>query len=392
VNLEIERDSEIDLRHLARRLVRGWRIILLTTVVALIIGGTLYFTVPRSYQATVKVLPITQTRYADYADLIAKSAVPDALQDPQKNNASLNVFPYTRDDLFNEFIAYLQSPEHLIRAAQASGVVRSEDGKQPADEKAALAFVRTVSFSQPTDRDPGFEMRARSSNEPALDKFVAWSLANARIEAAKGIRASVISRIEAGEKTSKDAIAALTVDIASRRKQADDARKDEIERLGEQARIASTLNIVDPVTVQTLSPNPQQASAISAQAIDGDQPMYFQGSAALNKQINLLRNRKDNDPYTANLRDLQRQVYALENDNRAQTLKALLDESPLGKPATAPLARYSLVAATAQRVFPRPSIFGIGSLLIGLVIGAGIVLLRTEAGEGDPVGKSVAKG
>jgi LPS O-antigen subunit length determinant protein (WzzB/FepE family) len=390
--LETERDSEIDLRVLARRLCRGWRIILLTTILAVIVGATLYFTVPRSYQAAVKIFPITQARYADYSDLIAKSAVPDALLDPQKDNSNLNVFPYSREDLFNEFIAYLQSPEHLIRAVQESGIVRSDDGKQPVDERAAMVFARSVSFSQPTDRSPGFEMRARSGDEQALNKFVAWSLDNARIEAAKKIRASVINRIEAGERMSQDAIAAIAVDIASRRKQADDMRKDELEQLGEQARIAATLNITDPVTVQALSPNTQGKPAASAQVISGDQPMYFQGSAALNEQIDLLKNRKDNDPYTANLRDLQRQVYALENNTKARALKTLLDESPLGKPATAPLARYSLVAATAQRIFPRLSIFGIGSLLIGLVIGAGIVLLRDEPDERIRAGKPVANG
>ncbi|OQM76224.1 Wzz/FepE/Etk N-terminal domain-containing protein [Manganibacter manganicus] len=376
--METERDSEIDLWLLAHRLLRGWRIITLSVVLAFIIGVALFFTVPRSYQSVATILPITQSAYASYADLIAKSAIPES---QQKEDAQLQIFPYSRGDLLNEFVAYLQSPAHLIRAAQESGVLRDKDGKPPTDEQAALAFMRSVTFSPPTDGKPGFDMRVRSGNDEALNKFVAWSLDNARIEAAKLIRASVIDKIEAGEKMRKDSIAALKVDIASRRLQADNIRKDNIEQLTEQARVAATLNIVDPVTVQALSPKQENTTAASAQVIGGDQPVYFQGSTALKEQIDLLKNRKNSDPYTAGLRDLQRQVYALENDDRAQTLRALLNESPLGKPASAPLAGYSLVAATAQRTFPRLSIFGIGSLLIGLIIGSGIVLLRRERDE-----------
>ena len=379
--MESDRDSEIDLRVMARRLWQGWRTIFLTTGLAVVVGVALYLTVPRVYQSVAVVLPITEPEYSGYVDLIAKSALSDMLEDQQKNDPRLTTFPYSRDDLLKEFVAYLQTPAHLLDVAKESGVVPSS-GDKAADERAAVNFVRSVTFTPPTDRKPNFEMRARASNEDALNKFVALSLDNTRVEVAKIIRASIMAKISAGENMRKDAIATLTIDVASRRQRAENVRKDDMERLGEQAQIAERLNLTEPVAIPALSANGQSTAAVSAQVISGDQPLYFQGSAALNKQIDLLKNRKDNDPYTTGLRDLQTQIYMLQNDNRASVLRTLLDKSPLKDPATAPLARYSLLTATAERIFPRLSIFGIGSLLLGFVIGASIVLLRDEKERG----------
>jgi hypothetical protein len=110
--------------------------------------------------------------------------------------------------------------------------------------------------------------------------------------------------------------------------------------------------------------------------IAGEQPTYFQGSAALAEQVDVLRNRADGDPFTIDLRNLEREVYVLENDKEAERLTALLNESPLNDPATAPLVEYSTIGASAVRIFPRISIFAAGSLLLGLILGSGLVLLR----------------
>ncbi|MEC5293595.1 MULTISPECIES: Wzz/FepE/Etk N-terminal domain-containing protein [unclassified Aurantimonas] len=385
--METDRDFEVDLRLLARRLWRGWRTIFLATGLALVAGAALYFIVPRTYQSAAVILPITEPEYSGYVDLVAKPALSDMLEDQQKDDPRLNTFSYSRSDLLNEFMAYLQRPAHLLDAVKESGVVRSS-GDKKADERAALNFIRSVTFPPPTDRKPNFEMHTRAGDEDALNKFVAWSLNSARIEVAKSIRTSILSKIAAGETMRKDTIATLTVDIASRRQLAENIRNDDMARLGEQAKIAETLGIANPVTVQALSAKGQNTPAASAQVIGGDQPLYFQGSGALNEQIDFLKNRKDSDPYTTGLRDVQRQIYLLQNDNTAATLLTVLDASPLKDPATAPLARYSLLTATAGRIFPRLSIFGIGSLLLGLVIGAGIVLMRDDKERGGLSGPS----
>lgn len=368
--------NEIDLRDVFSRLWQGKLTIVATTALAALIGIAAYYASPNVYQSETVIYPITQSDYAGYIDLMARSALPSSQATEGEEEPSLSsAFPYTRDNLFQEFTTYLQSPGHLIRAAQESGVARGE-GQKDTTDASALAFARTVKFTPPTDRKPSFEMRARGSDREALNRFVAWSLENARLEVAKKIRAATISKIAAGTKIRTDAITKLRIEIEARRNQQEKARKDQIAVFGEQAKIAETLGIKDPVTIQSLSVPGQTSPGTSTQVIAGDQPMYLQGSTALEEQISLLNKRSDDDPFITELRDLERQIYLLQNDTNSERLTQLLDESPLSDPATAPLADYSVIGASAEKVSPMMSIFAAGSLFLGLLLGSLIVLFR----------------
>lgn len=375
MSLDTADSKEINLRDVVAQLWRGKLTILTTTALAVAIGAAAYYISPNTYESEAVVYPITQSDYARYIDLMARSALSSQEMEGEKESTLTSAFPYTRDGLFQEFTTYLQSPGHLIRAAQESGVVQG-DGQQQTDEASALAFTRAVRFAPQTDRKPGFEMRVRAGDKDALNRFVAWSLDNARLEVAKTIRASTVSKIEAGKKIRADAIAKLRIEIESRRDQQEKIRNDQIAELAEQARIAGTLGIKDPITVQALN---SPAASTSTPVISGDQPVYLQGSTALEEQIALLKNRGDDDPFTDELRDLERQIYVLENDTTAERLTQLLEESPLSDPATAPLAEYSVIGASAEKIFPKVSIFAAGSLLLGLLLGSAIVLFRTNA-------------
>jgi LPS O-antigen subunit length determinant protein (WzzB/FepE family) len=343
-----------------------------TTAIAALLGAGAYFLSPNVYQSDAVIYPITQSDFAEYTDLVARSALAST-QDPANPEEPpvASAFPYTRDSLFQEFTAYLQSPDHLIRAAQESGVTKDNEGS-------ALTFVRTVRFTQPTEKAPWLEMRARAGNQEALNRFIASSLDNARIEVGKKIQAATLNKIEAGKKVRADAIRKLEAEINSRRSQQEDARKDQIARLKEQAKIAETLGIKDPITVQSVNVRNDPAPTASAQVISGDQPLYFQGSTALEEQIDLLSKRSDNDPFISELRDLERQVFVLKNNRDSQRLTELLNESPLGNPATAPLAEYSVTGASAEKVSPKAGIFAAGSLFLGLMLGSLIVLFRQD--------------
>ncbi|MBN9245300.1 MAG: hypothetical protein J0I98_21195 [Mesorhizobium sp.] len=377
--MDIHQEAEIDLRHVILRLWRGWPILLFTSIIAVAIGMALYFVLPRSYRSQAVILPISQTQYSEYLNLIANSALPDAL----KGNAQLaTTFAFSRDDLLNEFISSLQSSDLLMRVVEESGVARKE-GQQKTSEADALRFIRDLRITPPNDRKPGFDIDVRAKNEDALNEFIKKVLNEASADAATRIRDTVVVKIKASENIRKNAIHNLDVEIKARRDQEENARKDEIAKLSEQKEIAETVGIVAPVGVSP--PSDAKATPMaSAQVIGAQQPPYFQGTTALNEQIDLLKSRTSNDPFTGDLRNLERQIYILENDNQAATLGKLLEESPLKDPQTAPIASFNVTMAKAMKTFPRLSIFGIGSVVLGLLIGAGIVLLRDETNKPNP--------
>lgn len=376
MNLESERDTEIDLRVLVEQLWQGKLTVVLVTVLCVLLGGLFYFLTPKTYESVSTFFPLRQSLYAEYIDLASTTALPSAVDgEAERDGLIKTAFPYTRDDLLNEFTTYLQNPAHLLQGVQESGLV-STQGSEAERNAAALSFVRRVTFTAPTEKDPGFKMSVQANNQEALDRFVSWAVSQASIDLAEGIKASVIRRIEAGRKQRDDSIAQLRVEIASRKAKADMSRKDEVAVLTEQARIARSLGIKEPVALQSLNAQGQGGAGASAQVISGEQPTYFQGSAALEERIVLLKDRKDTDPFIFDLRDLERQVYVLENDTRAERLSQRLDQSPLKDPATAPMVEYSAIGASSVKVSPKISLFGAGSLLIGLLLGSGLVLLR----------------
>lgn len=374
--MENERDTEVDLRVLIEQLWQGKLTIALVTVLCVLLGGVLYFVVPKTYESVATIFPLRQSTYAEYIDLASATALPSAVDgEAGRDDFLKTAFPYTRTDLLTEFATYLQNPAHLLQGVQESGIVSAGDTDAERNA-AALSFVRGIAFTAPTEKDPGLKMRVRASDPEALDRFVSWTVRQASVDLAEGIKSSVVRRIEAGRKQRNDAIAQLRVEIASRKAKADMARKDEVAVLAEQARIAHSLGIKEPVALQSLNAQGQSSAGASAQVFSGEQPTYFQGSAALEERIDLLKNRKDGDPFIFDLRDLERQVYVLENDTRAERLSQRLDQSPLKDPATAPMVEYSTIGASAVKVFPKVSLFGAGSLLIGLILGSGLVLLR----------------
>lgn len=370
-----EKDNEVELKVLLEHLWRGRFIIAAVTAISLIAGAVVYSMVPNNYEAVASILPLGQSRYSEYIDLAAAEALPSA-EDGEDTRGALvkTAFPYTRTDLFNEYAAYLQNPSNLIEGAQVTGVALAK-GETETSEIGALSFVRGITFTAPTERDAALKMRVRSENQEALNKFVAWSLENARTDLAGDIKASVIRRIEAGKRQRNGAITQLRVEIDSRKAKEGMKRQDQIAFLEEQAKIAQSLGIREPVALQRNGEG-QSSVSTSVQMFSGDLPTYFQGSTALEERIQLLKNRQDGDAFVSDLRDLEGRVYVLENDTRAERLTRLVEQSPLNDPATAPIVEYSAVAATADKIFPRIGPFAIGSLLIGLVLGSGLVLGR----------------
>lgn len=372
--------NEIDLRDVLSRLWQGKLTILATTALAALIGAAAYYASPNVYRSEAAIYPITQSEYAGYIDLLARSALPNLdTIDSETDPALSSAFPYTRESLFQEFTTYLQSPGHLILAAQESGVAKDE-GQKDTSEASALAFARTVKFMPATDKKASFEMVVSGRDRDAVNRFVAWSLENAGLEVAKTIRTATMNKISAGEKIRSDAIEELRVEIEARRNQQENARKDEAVMVGEQAKIAETLGIKDPVTVPSSIAPGQPVPVPSTQVISGEQPMYLQGSRALEEQIKLLNSRSDNDPFITQLRELERQIYLLENNNDSKRLTQLLDKSPLSDPATAPIADYSVIGASAATVSPRMSLFLGGAVLLGVLLGSMIALLRQNRG------------
>jgi chain length determinant protein (polysaccharide antigen chain regulator) len=87
--------------------------------------------------------------------------------------------------------------------------------------------------------------------------------------------------------------------IASKRQMAKQRREDTILRHEEAAVIAEKLGVRDRVDTTNVVQNNQLNISKSST------PLYYRGYRALNAEINILKNRKSDDPFISGLRDLQ---------------------------------------------------------------------------------------
>jgi len=93
--------------------------------------------------------------------------------------------------------------------------------------------------------------------------------------------------------------------ISSKRHMAKQRREDTILRFEEAAEIAGKLGVRGRVDTMNVVQNNQLNISKSST------PLYYRGYRALNAEINILKNRKSDDPFISGLRDLQEKLALL---------------------------------------------------------------------------------
>ncbi|MFD9899660.1 Wzz/FepE/Etk N-terminal domain-containing protein [Mesorhizobium sp. NPDC059025] len=353
---------DLGIADLIRTLWNGRLVIAGIGLVSLLIGIILFFVVPRSYQSEIEITPLRQTQFSLFTTL-----------------ANEKIFPYTPEALELEYATYVRDFDNLVAKAKETGVVRRSDLSDQQYDSEARKFVGGIVFETPppsaTQETPFLRIVARSDNAEALTNFVTTVLRTSSQEMAKDLAEAVRQRANGIKEAQLAEVAKLKIDIAARRQRVDAMRNDQIAKLSEQADIARSLKIEKPIEVRALDATEQGRGSVQINSANDSDP-YLRGYLALDEQIVALKNRKDNDPFIDDLREQQQRIYTLENDPLSGRILTLLSLTPLADSSTTQLVRYSLASATAEKVFPRASVFLPLFLLFGFGLGIGYVLLH----------------
>jgi chain length determinant protein (polysaccharide antigen chain regulator) len=353
-------EDEITLSQLVSGILAFKLTIIAAVLLSLLASAIIYFVVPRTYEAVTEIHPARQTALAPYLNLVAAGA-----------------FPYDRARLFQEFTSYIQ--DYSLRKKVAEGII-SRSGKSEQDYQRELdTFARKgISFSTASRGPETLSMKIRGDDPQVAIELTAGMLREANTEFAQQINNEIKAKIAADTENRAAEIERLQTEIAARRKAQEARRQDDIERLTEQAKIAHLLGIAKPIGLPEQQSPTGAGTSIYVQTA-GEQPIYLNGYLAIEEQIGQLRSRQDNDPYVAELRDLERRIFQLQNDKSPERIASLLKASRLGEPASPALVQYDLAAVTATKVFPRANMFGIAAVGIGLLAGLAIAFARSHA-------------
>jgi len=341
------------------------------TVAAVVLGGVLYVLQPRVYESKVSVFPLRQTQFVGYLGLSQENS----------GKAEDGAFPYTPATLFTEFSSYLTDTDKLMALAAETGIVERGTLNDEEYGQAVARFVSAIRFETPNAQDDGasqtfLNIKVQAGDRNKLLTFVKQALTRANADMANDLSAEVQKRADEIKDQLDAQTAQLQIEIDARRQRIQSDRTDDMVRLAEQSMVARSLGIEKPLDLRAIEAVEKGSNAPAQINSNGNQPQYLQGYAALDERIKTLQDRKDDDPFISDLRQLQQQLYLVKNDPRPARILGLLKRSPLADPATAMLARFSIASARAEKVSPRLIFFGAGSLILGLLIGSAAALVR----------------
>lgn len=366
--MELERIHTSDEIRLGDSLVILWNSkLLIATIIAacLVLGGVAYFLAPPAFEAKTSAFPLRQTQFAGYLGLSREEG-----EKPEDK-----AFPYTPETLFEEFLSYVKDSDRLAAIASETDVVERGVLNDAAYGQALRLFVSSIKFEAPDAQtiQAGqrlLNIQVRAKERDKLTTFVQTALTSANADMARDLAAEISQRTTEIKDSLDSKAVRLQLDIDARRKRVDNDRTDEMARVGEQSKIADSLGLEKPFGLRAIE-TAEQGNTAPVQINSGDgQPAYLQGYAALDERIKTLGERRDNDPFINDLRQMQQQLYLTQNDPRPVQILALIKRSPLANPESARVARFGIGSAVAEKVFPRLSVFGAGSLLFGLMLGS----------------------
>lgn len=364
---ERQNSGELRLGELIAILWNSKLLIAAVTAIFVVIGCVVYFQVPPTYTSKVSIYPLQQTQFVRYLSLSKEK----------------DAFPYTQATLFSEFTSYLRDADRLSTLAEKTGVVERRIDNDAMHGLRLARFISGIKFTtaKPLEVQAGgqqfLQIEAKGGSRIALQTFMQQLLLTANADMAAALSKEVRERASALKDQLESQVAKLTVDIDARRRTADNVRDDDIARLNEQSAIAHSLGLEKPLSLRAVEAAEQGKTASAQINNSGDhQPDYLQGYAALDERIAILRNRKSGDPFIADLRSLEQQLYIARHDPRPSNIVALLERSPLSEPGAAAFAQFDISSILAEKISPRLSIFVISSLSFGLMLGALIAFSR----------------
>lgn len=342
----LPQDDEINLLDLWKVLAAKKKFIFGFTAIITLLAIVIVLIMPRTYQTTAHFLP------------------PKA-SDLEELNIPAISYSLGIEDAYNSFVLNLKSRalrleffnEHDLSSKLSDDPTANKDQvfeeefneelvvKQDLKKKGQQAFV-SISYD---GKNP--ELIAKIVNDyikfvhdKTLEEFLTLVRRNIRtkkqdiediiIKSKKRViaqrREDEIERlIEA------DAIARLELleQIKALKERTEQKRQDRMVKLEEALVIAKKLDIVDPIDSWSELGNAKDQAAnkdisINTSINNKNLPEYTRGSKALEAELQALKSRTSNDPFTPGLRELQEQLQRLEQNSRVEVLKTRTNDEP----------------------------------------------------------------
>ena len=334
-------DDEIDLVDIWRLLVKRWRWIGAITLTCTALAVAYALLAPRVFRAEAFVLPPLQ---ADIEQL----NVPD-------------VYGASVEDVYGETVNNLQSRAVRRLFFDEHGLLdlpRGRDGEDAGAQKVfSRDFHQRLTVTRGKKERSDFTTISLEGRDPERITF----LLNSFLTTVNNYSvAALVKDLYFNVGAKKESIVKK---IGALRQVAKDRRLDRVAQLQEALYVANQLGIEQRAVISSSAFSRAKANPAFGVIVNtADAPLYLRGTQALQAEIDMLRKRKNDDPFIDPLRDLQKDLSQLEE---IQLDPAKVKAFRLDQPAVVP----------DDPIKPKRTLVVVLGVVLGLILGVLVAFL-----------------
>jgi len=339
-------NDEIDLFELFESLWKEKVLIVASTVLITLGGGIYAFSLKPTYEATI--------------------AIYDALPESRQLLNGLR-FSEVKNINVDEFVAFLNSSDQLRSLTRSKTWQAATAGSEITQEDSVRRLISSKAFSATKVRD--------KKNQNSFQVWELKWLARTYTEAEKELTDYVFNGLESFSRFKVDQYENLRTtelkNLNSRYqaiyKEREHVRADNLAQLEEALAVAQKLNIVEPADLALMAKVSARTAASSVELVNSSDknPLYLRGTKLLTAEIDVLKSRKNEEPFSDTLQELRSSINLLKAEIYPSTVDyGFLRESAIGNP---------------QRVAPKRKMIVALSGVVGGFLAILFVLIRNAA-------------
>ena len=307
-------DNEIDLFEFFGTLWDGKWKILAITVVAAVVGVSLYAVKPNLFEVSTPIQTGNQSVFLKY------TALNEVLKDERigyDKETNANAYIVDGASIFKMFVREFNDYEEMVDAVRTSDFVQKsiKDLNEVDKQKALIGFAKAFKLKAPTKIEKNsvlsFEWHDTSEGKRLLYDAIQKTLSNIKNISIANVN-ELAESIEFRNTQRLEKLRNQLIFISQNQISADRRR---VQYLIEQSAIAKELEIeTNRLDANALSQTSQNAISLSVSS--NDVPYYLRGYKAIDKEILLIRNRSDEDRLLTaeGYLETQKKIFSLEKD------------------------------------------------------------------------------
>jgi LPS O-antigen subunit length determinant protein (WzzB/FepE family) len=360
--------DEIDLFNLFLNLWEGrWKII--TAILFSVVGVWIYSIVksPSTFEATTEIKSISSSELDAYTV-----------------SNEIGFFPIDATFLQDLFIEQLEKRDIFKEAIQKFELLDETQFETTEEfDEAAEIFASTIIITIPTPKEmnqqqvkPTSTIQIKHSDKEKWKLALAFVAANAQEQVRDGLQQQFLTKLKSKQIEREFRIDDLNKKIKNTFEDYQQKTSNRIKFLIEQSAIARTLGVSG--IVQEGQANISQNSVIAN--INNQEPFYLRGYEAIDKEIELLNERKTPKAFIPELIDLEARKRDIEQD---QTLNRAKEQFALTPIATSNNFKAVSISILSTKFDGRENInllFAL-AIVLGGFIGAAYVLISKAVRE-----------